>query len=112
MMWLSRCTMESTLSLRREIAVYICSFASSSLSRRNSGWCSRSRNISNTASKSPLQEVVHLIAGLRLAAAGAPDLAIEIGEPGLVRRFGDRAAADARRRVDQRQLMVFLKKDH
>ena len=58
------------------------------------------------------QEVVHLIAGLGLGAAGAPDLAVEIGEPGLVRRFGDRAATDARGRIDQRQLVVLLEKDH
>ncbi len=128
--------MESTSSLRREIPVYICCLASSSLSARNSGLCSRSRYMSNTASKSPFrqfsemrgrvrlivgfdlggtrfEEVVHLVAGFGLGAAGAPDVAVEIGQAGLVgSRFIDGAAANSCDRADQRQLMVGLKEDH
>ena len=59
-----------------------------------------------------LQEVVHLIAGLGLGAAGAPDLAVEIGEAGLVGGLGDGAAANARGRGDQRQLVIGLQEDH
>jgi hypothetical protein len=56
--------------------------------------------------------VVELIAGLGLGAAGAPHFAVNVGQPGLVRRNRALAAANASRAVDHRQLVVFLKKNH
>ena len=42
-----------------------------------------------------LEEVVHLVAGLGLGAAGAPDVAVERDQSDLGGRFRDRAAANA-----------------
>ena len=57
------------------------------------------------------EEVVHLVAGLGLCAAGTPDLAVDVGESGLGCRLGDRAAANASGRADQRQFVVGLEED-
>src|ERR1035441_8630751 len=62
--------------------------------------------------RADFEEVVELITGLGLGAAGAPDLTVNIHEAGFVGRLVDRAAADAGSAVDQRQFMILLQKDH
>ncbi len=58
------------------------------------------------------EEVVELVAGLSLGAAGAPDLTVNIHQTGFAGGFVDRSAADAGGAVDQRQFVIFLQKDH
>ena len=110
-------------------------FASGILSSRNSGWRTSSTQVAKTSSKLSLRQsqdakrrvepaagldaraarlevVVELVAGARLRPARAPDLAVDAHEPDLGRGLLARAAADARRAADERQLVVLLQEDH
>ena len=53
--------------------------------------------------RTDFEEVVELIAGLRLGATGAPDVTVNVDESDLARRFVDRATANTGRAIDQRQ---------
>ncbi len=57
------------------------------------------------------EEIVHFVAGLTLRPASSPDIAVKIGEAGLVRRLVNRAPANASGCADQRQFVVGLKED-
>ena len=58
------------------------------------------------------EEVVELVAGLGLGAAGAPDFAVDVDRPVFVGRLVDRTATDAGRAVNQRQFVILLQEDH
>src|SRR3954453_18755015 len=57
------------------------------------------------------QEVIELVAGLRLRAAGSPDFAVDVDQADLARGLIDRSAANARSSADHGQLMIFLQED-
>ena len=59
-----------------------------------------------------LEVIVHLIAGLGFRAAGAPDIAIELDETDLLRRFVTRSTANADGAVNQREFVIFLQENH
>ena len=59
-----------------------------------------------------LQKVIQFVAGFAGRAAGAPCVSIERHQANLVGGLLARAAANANGAVNQRQLMVFLQKDH
>src|SRR5579863_5555693 len=58
------------------------------------------------------EEVVQLIAGLRLRASGTPYLSVDIHEADLADWLIDRPAANASGTVDQRQFVILLQKNH
>src|SRR5262249_27246712 len=58
-----------------------------------------------------LQEIIQLVAGTAFCAACAPHLAVDLDQADAVCWFVERAAPDASRSANKRQLMVLLEED-
>ena len=58
------------------------------------------------------EEIIELVAGLSLGAAGAPDFSVDVDQSRFVAGFVDRSAANAGGAINERQFMIFLEEDH